>query len=378
MTEVSATALVRPWWRKARLWLTLALVIAVGGVLVGTLSQQPGRPLDPASARPEGSKALVRLLARYGAPVHATSSVANALTGASSAILVVAPDEYSDDQLRRLASGSARLTLVEPGTRAVAAVLAGAEPAGQAPSASARCQDPGALAASPVSFPSGTRVYLSGGSGATSCFAGGLLATPRVAVLGSASLLRNDRLADPGVAALDVNTITDSRRLASVVWLTPGTDAAGSGSASLWQLFPSGAYRVFWWLLVVGVLVAVWRARRLGAVVAEPLPVVVRAAELVEGHGRLYARAGARDRAAASLRGAAINRLGRRLGLPRGASPQQVAVAVAPLAGGSAADVAALLAGPPPADDAALGRLARELDTLEAALAGRTEGAGRR
>jgi hypothetical protein len=37
-----------------------------------------------------------------------------------------------------------------------------------------------------------------------------------------------------------------------------------------------------------------------------------------------------------------------------------------------------LLAGPPPADDAALGRLARELDTLEAALAGRTEGAGRR
>jgi hypothetical protein len=129
---------------------------------------------------------------------------------------------------------------------------------------------------------------------------------------------------------------------------------------------------------VVGVLVAVWRARRLGAVVAEPLPVVVRAAELVEGHGRLYARAGARDRAAASLRGAAINRLGRRLGLPRGASPQHVAEAVAPFAGGSAADVAALLAGPPPADDAALGRLARELDTLEAALAGRTEGAGRR
>ena len=58
----------------------------------------------------------------------------------------------------------------------------------------------------------------------------------------------------------------------------------------------------FIWLAVLGGLLVLWRARRLGPVVTEPLPVVVRSAEVVEGHGRLYSRAGARDRAAAALR----------------------------------------------------------------------------
>ena len=53
-----------------------------------------------------------------------------------------------------------------------------------------------------------------------------------------------------------------------------------------------------------GVLLALWQARRLGPVVAERLPVVVRAAETVEGRGRLYRARRARDRAAAALRAA--------------------------------------------------------------------------
>jgi hypothetical protein len=97
---------------------------------------------------------------------------------------------------------------------------------------------------------------------------------------------------------------------------------------------------------------------------------VVRSAETVEGHGRLYARAGARDRAASALRTAAAGRLATRLGLPRGAPAEQVAVAVAPVVGRPPADVVGLLAGPPPADDAALMRLAAELDHLESAAGG--------
>ena len=72
-------------------------------------------------------------------------------------------------------------------------------------------------------------------------------------------------------------------------------------------------------------LLALWRARRLGPVVAEPLPVVVRAAETVEGRARLYRRGGARGQAA---RGAARRRpvagSGRALGLPRRADPPAV------------------------------------------------------
>ena len=49
-------------------------------------------------------------------------------------------------------------------------------------------------------------------------------------------------------------------------------------------------------------VVGVWRGRRLGPIMTEPLPVTVRAAETVEGHGRLYHRLNARDRAANALR----------------------------------------------------------------------------
>jgi hypothetical protein len=280
-------------------------------------------------------------------------------------VLVAQPDDYSAAQLRHLAAAAGRLVLVAPGTRAAAAVDPSIQPDPQVgPRPAPGCPDPGAKATGPVDFPLDTVTYLAGHSGAVSCYAGALLTEPRLAVLGSAELLQNRRLADRGVAALDVNAITDSRRFGAVVWLLPGADAAGPGPASVWDLFPPAAHRAFWWLIAVGVLLVLWRARRLGGVVAEPLPVVVRAAEIVEGHGRLYARAGARERASAALRRATVGRLAHRLGLPRGASAEQVAVAAAGPAG--SAPVHDLLAGPPPRDDAALLRLAHDLDELEA------------
>ena len=375
-TEVAPAPLVAPWFRRARLWIALAAVVVIGAILVGTLSEQPGRPLDPDSTHRDGSRALVRLLGRFGATVETTSSLGTALnSGGRSAVVVTAPDEYSDAQLGELARRVARLVLISPDSRAGHAVAAGLEPDAQGvPFDWPVCSDPGASATGKVALPEDTQPYLPGETGATSCYGGALLTTPRLAVLGSASLLQNDHLADRGVAALDINAITDSRRISSTVWLTPGADAAGSGSASVWDLFPSGAYRVFWSLLAVAALIAVWRGRRLGGVVPEPLPVVVRSAEVVEGHGRLYARAGARDRAAAALRAAAVRRLGHRLGLPHGASAEQVGVALAPVVARPPAELVGLLAGPPPADDAGLIRLTHELDKLEAAVGGAKEG----
>jgi hypothetical protein len=376
VADAAPAPLVRPWFRRARLWLILLAVIALGAVLVGTLSDEPRRPLDPSSAHKNGSKALVRLLERYGATVTDTRSLETALRAApESAVVVVAPDEYADAQLHELSSAAARLVLAAPGARAAHAIASGLEPdPARPPLGAPSCSDPGATAAGRATLPGDTVGYRPGETGATSCYGGALLVTPRLAVLGSASLLRNDQVGRRGVAALDINAITDSRRIDSVVWLQPGADTAGSGSTSIWELFPPGAYRVFWWALVVGALVTVWRARRLGGVVSEPLPVAVRSVEVVEGHGRLYARAGARDRAAAALRSATANRIAHRLGLPRGAPAEQVGVAAAPLAGRPPAQLGALLAGAAPADDTGLMQLARDLDTLEAALGGAREG----
>ncbi len=80
-----------------------------------------------------------------------------------------------------------------------------------------------------------------------------------------------------------------------------------------------------WWQIAVVqaflglVVVGIWRGRRLGPILVEPLPVAVRAAETVEGHGRLYHRLGARDRAAEALRSGTRARLGRAYGSAAGA-----------------------------------------------------------
>jgi hypothetical protein len=111
-----------------------------------------------------------------------------------------------------------------------------------------------------------------------------------------------------------------------------------------------------------------WRARRLGPVVREPLPVAVRSAETLLGRARLYRRARAADRAAATLRTAALRRLAGRLAVPPDAGPEAVAVRAAELAGQDPPQVREMLLGRPPADERALVRLADDLDALEHAV----------
>lgn len=374
--DTAAAPVIRPVWRRVRWWLALVAAVLLGAVLVTSVSSGPSRPLDPGSAHKDGSKALARLLTRYGSPVHTLRTLESAVHNARHATVVVtAPDDYSGSQLRRLHAAAKLTVLVRPGQRALSAIAPGVETDPKAaPSSHPGCADTGARAAGDIALPGDYVTYT---GAAQSCYGGLLVTVSKVAVLGSAALLRDDQLARQGIAALAVNTISADRSGTPVRWLLPGSDAAGPGPATVWQLFPDGAHRVFWWLLALGVLVVLWRARRLGAVVSEPLPVVVRAVEVVEGHGRLYLRAGARDRAAVALQGAATVRLTARLGQPRGATAEQVAVAAAAIARRPPAETVSMLAGGLPADDTGLLRLAAELDRLEAAVRAATgEGNG--
>jgi hypothetical protein len=364
---VAAGEVVRPLWRRLRPWLALAVVVLLGALLVTSLSAKPGRALDPSSANKNGSKALAVLLRNGGTEVLRTTSLATARQAdAGTTVLVVSPSDYSDSQLAELRQLPARLVLARPSPAVLAQLAPDVRPVDVVSgNTSPGCADPGAVAAGQVDLPEATSTFAS--SSATSCYSGAVLISSRVVVLGSQRLLRNDTLDDDGVAALDLNTISDDGAARRVVWLLPGTEAAGPGAPTVWQLFPAGAHRAFGWLLVLGVLLVLWRGRRLGPAVTEPLPVVVRAAEVVEGHGRLYRRAGARDRAAAALRGATLTRLATHAGLRRGARTDDVVAVAAAVTGRPAADVGYLLGGPPPADDADLLRLAAELDALEAA-----------
>jgi len=126
---------------------------------------------------------------------------------------------------------------------------------------------------------------------------------------------------------------------------------------------------VRWALLQLVLAVAVviwWRGRRLGRVVVEPLPVVVRATESVEGRARLYRRGHARESAADAMRTASLTRLRARLALPRTASTEVVVAAVSARTARPATEVAALLTpGGNPGDDASLTGLVDALDALE-------------
>ena len=109
-----------------------------------------------------------------------------------------------------------------------------------------------------------------------------------ITVLGTGVPLTNSSLAERGNAALALNLLAARR---TIVWLTPGTASlatAGNGKTTLAGLIPLPAYLIAIQLAVAVVAAAAWRARRLGPLVTEPLPVVVRASETVEGHGRLY------------------------------------------------------------------------------------------
>ncbi len=119
-------------------------------------------------------------------------------------------------------------------------------------------------------------------------------------------------------------------------------------------------------LLATAVLVlAVVRGRRMGALVTERLPVVVRAVETTESRGRIYRRARDRERAARILRVATTDAAGP----PSRRLPTTELTVVVPAAaaasGMPAAEIAALLAGAPPTTDAELHTIAVSLSRLE-------------
>jgi hypothetical protein len=185
-----------------------------------------------------------------------------------------------------------------------------------------------------------------------------------ITVLGTGTPLTNLDLGNNGNAALALNLLANDSR---VVWLMPGPVAGpGAGSGSVYGLIPGPVYLVIAEIAVALVLAALWRMRRFGPLVFEPLPVVVRASETAEGHGRLYRSRRARDRAAAALRAASVARITTRAGLPQTASPEAICRELARRTGRGEGQIRAMLFGPVPGDDAALVKLASDLDVLEA------------
>ena len=365
---------VRDRLRAARLPVAVTLLVLLGAVLLALAAREPssGR-LDPRAADPSGSRAVAELLRDQGVRVDLAQTTARvrATAGPGTTVLVSDPELLADSQAAAVRRTGADLVVVQaarPG-RFVAGVAA-AEPS------DFEVRQPGCLLAparrAGPADTGGAAYEVRPGVPARLCYAHdgrpSLVQVRdgdrRVTLLGSGVPLTNRRLGDEGNAALALGLLGGHDEL---VWYLPSLADVPTSAAqeSIYDLVPDG---VWWGLVQLGVavvLIALWRARRLGPVVTEPLPVAVRAAETVEGRARLYRRGQARDTAAEALRAVRRSGLSTALGLPAGAEPAAVVDAVAERAGRAPGEVGMLLYGAAPADDAALVRLADDLDALD-------------
>jgi hypothetical protein len=392
--RLSPTA--RDLWRRWRVPLALAAVILVGAIVIALLQSSPTVTgyLDPSGTGTGGAHAIADLLSGRGDTVIRAGTTAAAQNAASTAtgpgqggvtLVVTSPGLLTARQLDGLARVRANLMLIGPDRAALAALaprvglvgpapvltlapgcgLGAARLAGTAGMGGAQLNlaQQGAPRRHRTAAPRPALCYPTGGYPSLVRYtAAGRVIT----VLGTGNAFTNGSLAHLGNAALALNLFGSHTR---IIWLVPsagpGTAPPASGQQSVASLIPLPAYLVAIQLGFAAVLTALWRARRLGPLVPEPLPVVVRASETAEGHAGLYRSRRARGRAAAALRAAMLARTLPALGLSPDARPGEVVAAFSARSGSGHARIEAMLFGPAPGDDAALVALADDLDALE-------------
>ncbi|WP_076263239.1 DUF4350 domain-containing protein [Intrasporangium flavum] len=399
----------------------LAVVAAVAIGLLVTFVTGPrasGLPLDPDDTGHGGARAVAEVLRRQGVDVSVVRSVDDlertldasddradwtvVLTDASylgrgaaqrltlaveqtRRFVLVEPDDVELDDLGLpltvVDSGATPRTagctsdVADPTDRLTAAwssygLLEGPDAPSESSGSSGSGASPRTAAGATLCFPGAT----DGSDTADGERSGALVvlpregASPETVVLGSKRAVSNGQVLDASHGALTLRAFGPTAHL---LWYVPGLSDLDAADPSGEQVADPGRGVPDWlgpaaWLLAAAVIAfALARGRRLGRLVVEPLPVVVRAAETTEARGRLYHRAADRPLAARALRVGTRTRLADRLGLPRSTPGTALVDAVARASGTPRPDVEQLLDGPDPTTDRDLLLLAQRLADLE-------------
>ena len=362
---------------RAGRWIILAVVVVVvvATFSVSLTAPRPGGRMDPAATSSAGAHALVTLLRDHGVDVIVADDIDTVERGARRDALVITVQMFhlvNEDVLRRLAGVPGDRLLVEPvsRTREILAPEIRRDAAGSA-GAAPDCDLREATRAGDAQFGSSDTFEASGDVSLTRCYKGAVVRYTQdgrtVTVVGSADFMTNSGLLKQGNAALAMNLAGTQPR---VIWYAPQhSEGESSGSASIVELIPPQVIWIVFQLCLVVLLLAMWKGRRIGPLVAEQLPVVVRASETVEGRGRLYRSRRAGDSAADALRTATLQRLLPRLGLGPNADHVAIVQTVAQRTGQDPNIIGHALFGPPPVTDTELVNLAHALDDIERQVA---------
>ena len=338
-----------PW----AFWGVVVLLLLVVSVFLASRQSTNATWFDPDNPGPNGGQAMARVLSQTGVevtPVRSMDDLMNSEPSAQDTILISDPDELDPEQLQDIEdhfSSAYRIVLLAP--------------------------DPGLLGEPyPDEQGSGCTIdWLDGlksaqrytdmtydDSSGHACLAreSGYAAVQldnNVLLLGATGAIANDSVLKADNAAIGLRALGGSKHL---LWFSgDATTTEGRGGIP----WPD------WWRPMIAVLAAatvalmLWRGRRLGRLVREPLPVVVPAQETTNARGRLYRKAKDTDRAGRALREATRTRVAAYLGNP------DVVRAAATQTGRPEQEIATLLLDGPVASDAELVHLANELTTLE-------------
>lgn len=369
----------RPTWLRGGIRIGLLALLCVAIVVaVAVFSRTSGVPLDPDNDTANGGEALAVVLQDHGIQLTTVHRPQDVRVDSDTTLVITRASTLSLDQLaalRQQAPDARRIVLVGPNSQelrqfgidtSVGTVGAGVQQVG-------RCDIDWAQG---LTLSTGEQTYkdfASDETGSTTCFTGvsgaaSLLVAPatdedpELVVIGATPALTNAHLAEEDNAALAIRALGSAPK---IVWLSPDVDALTPSEADGGPKWPHWLVPAIWLLLVTLVLLAVWRGRRFGRLVREPLPVIVKASETTRSRGELYRRARDLPRTAAVLRRASIGRLRRTLAVPPGAHTTVVVDRVAAATARPHEEVGRLLYGDPPASEDELTSLAEELRTLE-------------
>ncbi len=367
-------------------WLAVGLLVVLTAVVLAWRSPtaQSTSALDPANPSPNGAQAVARVLAEQGVDVtiaRGESELERAGIGPGTSVVVTRTGDLAEatiGRLGRLSHRADRLVVVDPDAWVVRYLQPDVDVVQRRRSADDFTIDDPACRTADVR--TGDRLSHTQsefrqrtGSPPSACLTHdgysvylAVAATarhPDLVLFGSSSAVTNQEVAEQQNAAVVLRMLGHSPRL---VWYVPAiSDVATTDTSRSEQLLPP-------WLApgtllgAVAVLaVMLWRGRRLGRLVREPLPVVIRAIETTQSRGGIYRRAGDTSRAAAILREATTRRLAAYLGLPPRGAGHTLVSSVWAATGRPPDQVNTLLFGPPPATEAHLLSLAAELTALE-------------
>lgn len=379
----SASPTAGQLWTRSRALLAALLTLIVFGVLYAAARTGENHDaLDPRSPDPSGSRAVAQLLHDQGVTttVVTTTDEAVAAAGPGTTVLVTAPDlltkRQQDAVHEAMERSGGRFVLLAPGEPSIGRLAPGVHYTGPVP---VRVLEPGCgltAARTAGSAETGGGSYATSSGDADRCYPDApgdftLLRLPAAnggdtVVLGTHTLLQNENLAEQGNASLALQILGAHPKL---VWYLPSlSDASAFGGG---QKLPRPHPR----RLELGSAPAVHRRCPRGSL-ARPSPRPRRRGAAARHRPRLRGDRGAcpplpprpgprpRRRGAAHRRTRPTRPAARRP--PSQAhDPDVLPAAVAARLDDPAVDPHSLLHGPPPPDDAALLRLADDLDALE-------------